>query len=155
MSGGEVVVEGDYVLESVSTLEYVATSTGVYRCDDDGMWLLSSRWEYSFIAVADGQLYEGWTQTTYDSYMAMPADVGSGWRTQSSALSEDHLGNETPSDVDATWTLSASTEVTVPAGSFDVTEFIYSSGDYRASSWMNERAGLIKSESSQLIERSR
>lgn len=128
--GGDYLIEvtsidGDRV-EQVSSLSmtsadfsYSSETTSQYRCDGEGMFILSSTTDYT--SVVAGQSYSGWTESTFTgAALILPRqlEVGLTWVSDQSYTYVDSSGSSDSFDVTFNFEVSAEEDVTVPAGTY-------------------------------------
>lgn len=118
-------IDGDRV-EQLSSLSatsadysYSSETTSQYRCDDEGMFILSSKTDY--MSVVAGQSYSGWTESTFTgAALILPRqlEVGLTWVSDQSYTYVDSSGSSDSFDVTFNFEVSAEEDVTVPAGTY-------------------------------------
>ena len=132
----------DYTLTSTTTSEY--------RCDGEGMWMLSQYTEYDMDYA--GTPIEGWTDTVYEpAALLIPTDinVGDTWTTAYVGTTTTNMTDATPFESTVEQVVIEEREVTVPAGTYD-TMYVEFSGDGDGFSYIARGVGQVKSNVTEL-----
>lgn len=136
-----------------SNNSYEATGTNTYGCDDEGLWLIGSYFEY---AVTVYYTYEGFQDFTWNApVLIMPAttDVGTTWESVYDGIYEDELGARWAQDYTVANEVTARVEVTVPAGTFTAQEWVQdASQSVPVTNYYANGTGLVQSEEADLTE---
>jgi hypothetical protein len=144
-----VVWEMVYTYEAEPIEDYVYGYVSTYRCDADGMWLESIDVEGSYTMY--GVVYETWSVTEYDDYLAVPYGMGVGarWSTFAPYTQESSSGSR--EGVVATESVVVRAEaLELPAGTFDTLEVEVDNNGYIYSHWTEPDLGLVATEHSEL-----
>ncbi len=132
----------DYSLDSTTTSEY--------RCDGDGMWLLTQYTEYAMDYA--GTPIDGWTDSSYDPpALLLPVDiaVGDSWTTSYTGVTETSMTDPDTFSSTVQQTVVEERNVTVPAGTYD-TMYVEYTGDGDGFTYIARGVGQVKSNITEL-----
>ncbi len=153
---------GDLVMDSLydgttSSYSYTSSTTGNYRCDGDGMWMLDVSTTYK--VTAGGSDSSGWTRITYDApVLLFPRDaaVGDAWTVDATGTIESSTADPMTFSTTTTYEVASEETVSVPAGSFDTLRLDSSTEEVSgppttASSWIALDVGTVKTDTTELV----
>lgn len=116
-----VVSEGSNDVDGLDA--FVWTTTIDMRCDADGVWLLHTRFDYTYTiwgVDTDGSIDT--TYTTPDWIWKRGAGAGASWQsTPAGTIDDSENGTSSFSDT-IDWSVLGQTQTTVPAGTFTTLE---------------------------------
>lgn len=151
-----ILLEGESTMASDSIDAYVSATSTSMTCDAEGLWIVSSAYDYTM--TIGGNEVEGWGETVYDTpALTLPADpeVGDTWTVEATGTTSSNTGAY---DFDTTYTYTITDEasVEVPAGTFTTLVMdISTEGAGTTSSWMDRTVGNVLSETYELVSYSR
>lgn len=122
-----------------------------YRCDPDGLWLLSNRvgYEYSY----GGQANSGWSEVVYvEPMLSVRAalEVGARWSGEGTMQVTTSQGTAYDQSYTYGFEVVSAPSVTVPAGEFQTLKLV--STEYESESWLDAEVGAVRTLSTELVD---
>lgn len=157
LSGGftvevtEVHDDGTFVMvtteaSSGTNNTYNSVTTETWGCDDEGLWLLETYYEYE---VTVYEAYAGFRDYTWNApILVMPqeVDVGTAWESVYDGTYVNELGASRSADDTVLTEVTGLEEVTVPAGTYTAMVWVQDASlTSPTTSWYVLGTGLVKS----------
>lgn len=123
--------------------DYEVHLTDRYRCDADGLWLLSYRLDYSY--SINGQPNSGWVQSDLSEPMLMlrpELAVGAHWSGVSRANVTNSAGSAYEQELPYSFEVAGQETITVPAGRFSTLKLVQDDG--AAVFWLDAERGVVR-----------
>ncbi len=151
---GDVVLVSTYE-GSGSGYDYSSESTGNYRCDADGFWILDQ--DTSYTVTTTSGTTEGWSTVTYDEPVLLVPNsvaVGDTWTTEATGTVETSTGQTIDLATTTDYEVVAEESVTVPAGTWDAYRIDITAdagtGATTTTTWIAPGVGTVKTDSTEL-----
>lgn len=148
---GAVTVHQELSQANAATT-YVATTDTDYRCDDDGLWLLSTHSEW--VSTFEGVESEGWLDATWDA--AGPIQprglaLGARWDWAYDYSYTASYGDGAQAGY-VTYEVESVGAIEVPAGDYEAAQ-VFQTTDQGASlrTWVADDVGLVATEAAELV----
>lgn len=151
-SDGTLTMEmsSDYTYTNLQN--YHSEYVGQYHCSPDG-WFLDHA-ESSLSYSANGQKYRYQTETIYDQpYLILPPnpEKGDAWTSEATGTSITD-GTEAPFQISSDCELKKPEAVQVEAGDYTALKEVCTSSGTSYNSWLAEGIGVVKTDSTELVE---
>lgn len=131
---------------------FESTSTSEYGCDDEGLWLLTTYYEYT---VTVYEPYEGFEDYAFEApILMMPQSVASGenWESVYKGTFETELGTRLAVNYSVTTEVTGTEDVTVPAGEYHAMVWTQTrSTGAESTVWVANGTGMVASEEADLV----
>lgn len=128
---------------------YTTLQRSSYRCDADGVWLLSTRLEYAY--TYHGAAYSGWSEVSYTDPMLVlrpELTVGSSWGSTTHTVTTTSSGGAPEQDLAYHFEVSGEESISVPAGEFSALKLVNTLDGSEV--WLDADAGLVRSANMEL-----
>lgn len=157
LSGGftvevtEINDDGTFVMvtteeSSGSNNTYSSVTTETWGCDDEGLWLLETYYEYEVTVYKPYEGYRDYTWNAPTLVMPKDVDVGSEWESVYDGTYVNELGASRSADDTVLTEVTGLEEVTVPAGTYTAMVWVQDASlTSPTTSWYVLGTGLVKS----------
>jgi hypothetical protein len=149
-----VVIHTDAAYEIPDFEDYTASLDATYRCDADGLWLLSQFTSFSY--VFNGNPREGTVDLVYtEPPLLLPADAGRGssWEIRARGdVTSTPPGDTTSFTVQTTATIASTAVINVRAGEFpEALAIDYTTDDVTTTEYVADGVGWILTADDELV----
>lgn len=147
---GTAVMTSESTVSGSAFRSYTSSTVGRYRCDEDGLWMVSYTLEWDYETSA-GYADSGWTEATYGAYLVMPADPGVGdtWSATGTATYDGSSGaGSYPYDLG--YEVVGAESRTVAAGTYSTLRVRSTASGSTSDFWIARDIGAVESEYAEL-----